>query len=101
MPAPRSEAFRLLGERFLAERERMGLTQMELSNLAGMNVANYGKIERGMGNPNLETLVRLASVLGVDPGSLITGLKASQLPPTKETFTAADFVRERQRRSSH
>lgn len=100
MPAPKSEAFRLLGERFRTERQRVGLTQMDLSNLAGMNVANYGKIERGLGNPNFETLVRLAGVLGVDPGSLLTGMKLADLPPTKSTFTAADFIRERRRRSS-
>lgn len=98
MPAPRSEAFRLLGERFRMERERVGLTQMDLAHLAGMNVANYGKIERGLGNPNFETLVRLAGVLGVDPGSLLEGMKASDLPPTKTAFTAADFIREREKR---
>ncbi len=98
MPAPKSEAFRLLGERFRAERLRVGLTQMDLSNLAGMNVANYGKIERGLGNPNFETLVRLAGVLGVDLGVLLTGLKASDLPPTRQSFTAAEFIKERQRR---
>jgi transcriptional regulator with XRE-family HTH domain len=98
MSAPKSEAFRLLGERFRLERERVGLTQMDLSNLAGMNVANYGKIERGLGNPNFETLVRLAGALGVDPGSLLSGMKAADLPPTKQTFTAAEFIREREKR---
>ena len=98
MSAPRSEAFRLLGERFRMERQRVGLTQMDLSNLAGMNVANYGKIERGLGNPNFETLVRLAGVLGVDLGALLSGITATDLPPTKPTFTAAEFIRERERR---
>ena len=98
MPAPKSEAFRLLGERFREERQRVGLTQMDLSNLAGMNVANYGKIERGLGNPNFETLVRLAGVLGIDPGALLAGMKSTDLPPTKQTFTAAEFIRERERR---
>ncbi|HEU0205127.1 MAG TPA: helix-turn-helix transcriptional regulator [Pseudolysinimonas sp.] len=97
MPAPKSEAFRMLGERFRAERLRVGLTQMDLSNLAGMNVANYGKIERGLGNPNFETLVRLAGVLGIDPGRLLSGMTATDLPPTKQTFTAAEFIKERER----
>jgi transcriptional regulator with XRE-family HTH domain len=99
MPSPKSEAFRLLGERFRAERNQVGLSQMELANLAGMNVANYGRIERGLGNPNFDTLVRLAGVLGVDPGTMISGMHLEDLPPTKSTYTAAEFVREREARA--
>jgi transcriptional regulator with XRE-family HTH domain len=96
MPLPKSEAARVLGERFRGERIRVGLSQMELANLAGMNVANYGKIERGVGNPNFETLVRLAGVLGVDPGELIHGMRLQDLPPKKSSYTAAEFIRERE-----
>jgi hypothetical protein len=52
MPAPVSEASRLLGERLRAARLRAACSQDEIANLAGMNVANYGKIERGLGNPS-------------------------------------------------
>jgi transcriptional regulator with XRE-family HTH domain len=79
---------------------RLGLSQNELADLAGMNVSNYGKIERGIGNPVLHTIVRLASVLGIDPGGLVTGLSGDDLPPVLETFSAADYVRERRSRRS-
>jgi transcriptional regulator with XRE-family HTH domain len=97
MPAA-FDAARLLGERVLKERQRVGITQMDVANLAGINVAHYGRIERGTGNPNLETLVRLAGVLGIDPGDLLRGMTVDQLPPSRVSYTAADYVRERARR---
>ncbi|RKR74715.1 helix-turn-helix domain-containing protein [Frondihabitans australicus] len=100
MPGPTSDASRVLGERIRDERLRLGLSQDDIANLAGMNVSNYGKIERGIGNPVLITIVRLAVVLGVDPGSLVAGIGAEHLPDGQETYTAADFVRERRSRGT-
>ncbi len=98
MPAS-FEAARVLGERVLKERQRIGITQMDVANLAGMNVAHYGRIERGLGNPNLETLVRLAGVLGVDPADFVRGMTTAQLPPGTSRYTAAEFIKERERRA--
>jgi transcriptional regulator with XRE-family HTH domain len=98
MPAA-SDASRMLGQRVLAERQRVGITQMDAAHLAGLNVAHYGRIERGMGNPNLETLVRLAGVLGVDPAELVRGMTVDQLPASRVSYSAADYVRERERRA--
>lgn len=98
MLSSRSEARRKLGERFQSARLERGVTQMELANLAGMNVSNYGKIERGVNNPSFETVIRLAGVLGVDPGELVTGIGIDDLPPARTAFTAADYVREREAR---
>jgi transcriptional regulator with XRE-family HTH domain len=63
-----------------------------------MNVSNYGKIERGLGNPEFHTLIRLAAVLGVDAAELVTGIGADSLPETRRVFTAKEFVRERKAR---
>lgn len=98
MPEPTSTAARIFGDRVREERQRLGLTQDELAHLAGMNVSNYGKIERGIGNPVLHTIVRLAVVVGVDPSVLVSGMTAEHLPPVLETFTAADYVKERKAR---
>lgn len=100
MPEPTSAAARLFGERIRDQRLRLGLSQDEVAHLAGMNVSNYGKIERGIGNPVLHTVVRLAVVLGVDPAELVAGLGVEHLPPLVEAFTAADYVAERRARLS-
>lgn len=92
-----SNASRIVGERLRAARQQLGVSQMDLAYLAGMNVANYGKIERGIGNPTLDSLVRLAGVMGLDPGSLVTGLGLADVPPVKSSYTVAEFLREKRR----
>jgi transcriptional regulator with XRE-family HTH domain len=39
-----SNASRIVGERLKTARLELGVSQMDLAYLAGMNVANYGKI---------------------------------------------------------
>jgi transcriptional regulator with XRE-family HTH domain len=95
MSQPISDAARILGERIRDRRLVLACSQEEIAHLAGMNVSNYGKIERGLGNPNFHTIVLIAAVLTIDPGSLMTGIGKGSLPPKSRAFTAADFVRER------
>lgn len=98
MTTPLSDASRVLGERLRDRRLVLGVSQEEIAHLAGLNVSNFGKIERGISNPTLHTIVRVASVLDIDPGELIAGLTGADLPHKPETFTASDFVREREAR---
>lgn len=90
-----SEAAKILGERMLAERQRTGCNQEEIAHLAGMNVANYGKIERGLGNPTFETLIRISSVLEVDPAKLVTGISDKHLPPRKSVLRVRDWAQKK------
>jgi transcriptional regulator with XRE-family HTH domain len=99
MSQPISDAARILGERIRERRQKLACSQEDIALLAGMNVSNYGKIERGLGNPNFHTIVLIAAVLTVDPGTLLAGIGKSALPPKTRAFTAADFVREREERS--
>jgi transcriptional regulator with XRE-family HTH domain len=89
----------LFGDRLRQLRLKAACSQEEIANLAGMNVSNYGKIERGLGNPELHTLIRLATVLGVDVGELLAGITSDALPEKRRVFTARDFVQERSRRA--
>lgn len=98
MPEPLSDAAIVLGERIRDARLELGLSQEEIANLASMNVSNYGKIERGLNNPTFHTLVRVASVLNVDPGTLVTGLRSQQLPALPASYSAVDYIREQQAR---
>jgi transcriptional regulator with XRE-family HTH domain len=98
MSEPVSEASRLLGDRLRNLRWKLACSQEEIANLASMNVSNYGKIERGLGNPELHTLIRLATVLGVDAAELLAGITSDALPEKARVFTAKDFVRERSAR---
>jgi transcriptional regulator with XRE-family HTH domain len=99
MPEPKSEASWILGLRLRERRRELAFNQEQVAHLAGLNVSNYARVERGHGNPTFSTLVRLAAALEVDPGALLAGLNAEQLPPTRDTYTALDFRREQDERA--
>lgn len=46
-------------------RKGSGMTQQQLSKLTGIAQADISKIERGETNPSLQTVCRIASVLGL------------------------------------
>ena len=76
----------------------LGLSQESIAELAQMHVTNYGKIERGLTNPSLVTMLRIASVLGTDIAFLTTGLSRDDLPADLEVLSADEFLQERARR---
>lgn len=52
-------------------REERGLTQEELAGKAGMHFTYVGQIERGLRNPSLVNIRRLAKALNVSGGKLL------------------------------
>jgi len=88
----------MLGERIRERRLMLSLSQDEVANLIGMNVSNFGKIERGLINPRFYTIVRIGSVLDLDPGRLLDGMNDRMLPEAMRSFSAKDYVRERRAR---
>ena len=53
------------GYNLTVARENTQMTQKELSQKTGVDQANISKIERGIANPSLNTLKKLASGLGM------------------------------------
>lgn len=56
-------AFTMVGDAVAAARARKGLSQKELSDLTGIDQSDISKIERGIANPSVNTLNRLAEAL--------------------------------------
>lgn len=54
-----------VGIELLKARENAGMTQKELAKKTGVHQANISKIERGLANPSLSLLNRLASGMGM------------------------------------
>ena len=52
-------------------REKLGLTQVEVAEKAGINVNGYAKIERGETQPKLETVKKVMSVLKIKPADVL------------------------------
>lgn len=57
----------LLGAKLREAREQQGLTQAELAREAGVSPGLIGQIEHGRVQPSLETVEKIAKVLGVSP----------------------------------
>ena len=69
-----------MGERIRLARVARNLTQEDVAHASGMNLSYYGKLERGQNNPTLDTLVRVAEVIGASLPELVSDLATSQLP---------------------
>lgn len=59
------------GRRLRSLRQDRGLSQHKLSSLTGMRDSEISRYERGLRDPQLTTLLRLAHGLGVAPGELL------------------------------
>ena len=62
-------------------RKRKGLTQEVLSGLAGLDRTHYSKIERGLRNPSLDSIFKIAMALNIQPHELIVEIEKMTLEP--------------------
>lgn len=66
------DAKRLLGARIKSLRRGRGLTQEQVAERTGLSVNYLSRIERGLENPTLDTLLGLAKALKAEPLDLFT-----------------------------
>ena len=64
--------FRTIGNRLLAIRKRLGLTQTAVAEAAGLSDRTYADIERGCVNMRIETVLKICSVLHITPDEIFT-----------------------------
>lgn len=63
---------RVIGNKLLGVRKRLGLTQAEIAEAAGLSDRTYADIERGSVNMRLETFLRICRVLHISPDTVLT-----------------------------
>lgn len=66
-----------IGNRLLKLRKRMGMTQAEVAEAAGLSDRTYADIERGSVNMRTETVLRICEVLHITPDEIFTEESAS------------------------
>jgi transcriptional regulator with XRE-family HTH domain len=66
-----TELAKRFGEVIRAERKSRNLSQERLADLAGLDRTQVQRLERGLYNPKLETIERLARALQKFPSELI------------------------------
>jgi y4mF family transcriptional regulator len=55
-----------LGERIKDRRKILKIRQEDLAEISGVALRTVVSVERGEGNPSLETLLKIAEVLGME-----------------------------------
>ncbi len=68
---------KLIGKVLREQRVKRKKSQEVLSGLAGLDRTHYSKLERGLQNPNIETLFKIAYALGIKPGELVDLIEAA------------------------
>jgi DNA-binding XRE family transcriptional regulator len=69
---------RAFGARLRGLRKRQGLTQSDVAERAQVSLVYVSQIERGLRNPTLAVVLRLARAVDVTPCDLIAGLDESR-----------------------
>jgi transcriptional regulator with XRE-family HTH domain len=72
----------LFGLELKRVRERLGTTQEELADRAGLHVTYVSQLERGLKSPSLRTLLRLAESLD-RPASRFIAMVEKELSPVR------------------
>ena len=63
---------REIGNRLLAIRKKVGATQTELAEMAGLSNRTYADIERGSVTMRVDTLLHICAALHITPDEILT-----------------------------
>lgn len=74
MPRVASDAAARIGGLIAEHRLKAQMTQDEVAVKSGIDSSNIRAYENGRGMPSIQSLVRIAEAMGIDPGALLEGL---------------------------
>ena len=77
---------RAVGNKLLTIRKRMGMTQTEVAEAAGLSDRTYADIERGYVNMRTETILRICNVLHITPDEVLTEESTSMAAQQSELW---------------
>lgn len=63
---------RKIGNKLLSIRKKLGFTQAQVAEKAGLSDRTYADIERGSANMRTETLLRICDALQITPDEIFT-----------------------------
>ncbi|MBI5821852.1 MAG: helix-turn-helix transcriptional regulator [Verrucomicrobia bacterium] len=72
----RDSTLAALGQNVRHQREARGLTQEKLAERASLDPTYISGIERGLRNPGIKNVARLAKALGITTPKLVEGVDA-------------------------
>jgi transcriptional regulator with XRE-family HTH domain len=78
------------GANLVRERKRVGLSQEEVSERADLHRTEIGYLERGIRLPRLDTILKLAGGLEIQPCDLLDGMAWKAAAPISGRFEFPD-----------
>lgn len=81
-----------IGQRIRDLRDERAITQVELSDLAGIDPITVSNIERGKQKPSARTLRKLSRALSVEVMELTSGIYGPSLPGGAKTEEHLDVL---------
>lgn len=88
------------GRRLRTVRTNMGISQQDLSTLSHIDTTSISRLERGIGNPTLDLMTRLAHALDTTVADLVSEVSAADLgTKVANRPTARDFLEFRRHRA--
>ena len=82
--------FLTIGNKLFSFRNRMGMTQAEVAEAAGLSDRTYADIERGTVNMRIETILRICNVLHITPDEILTEYSPSLSMQQEELLRRLD-----------
>lgn len=76
----------IIGNKLLAIRKRLGMTQTQVAEAAELSDRAYADIERGLVNMRMETILRICHALHVTPNDILTENTNTMLEQENELF---------------
>ena len=77
---------RAIGNKLFSGRKKLGLTQGEAAEAAGLSDRTYADIERGTVNMRLETILKICEAFQITPDAILTEEEHSLSTRQEELF---------------
>ena len=86
-----------IGNKLLAIRKRLGMTQNEVAEVAGLSDRTYADIERGNVNMRIETVLRICDALHITLDEILTREESGLYRRQEELFERLNTCNEKEK----
>ncbi len=92
--------FHIVGNKLLAFRKKIGMTQAEVAEKAGLSDRTYADIERGTVNMRVETVLRICEVLRITPDEIFVDDKPAMYLEREKLMERLDSCTNKEREAA-
>ncbi len=94
------EYLHVIGNKLHSFRKRVGMTQADVAEKAGISDRTYADIERGTVNMRIDTVLRICKVLRITPDEILIAKEDNTNIECEEILKRMDLCSEKERRTA-